>query len=100
MPSVECRKWLQCAFHMPARGTRVMVLLSCGRSSISPLGAEPATIRELANSAQIDNFGFPATLLLAPGGVIRGLWIGYVPGDETAVRQAIEKALAELKKQS
>ena len=28
-------------------------------------------------------------MLLGPDGAIRGLWIGYVPGDEKAVRQAI-----------
>jgi len=58
------------------------------------------TIIELTNSATIDNFGFPATVLLGPDGVIRGLWIGYVPGDEKAVRQATEKALRELAKKS
>jgi cytochrome c biogenesis protein CcmG/thiol:disulfide interchange protein DsbE len=58
------------------------------------------TIIDLVNAARIENFGFPATLLLDPGGVIRGLWIGYVPGDEDAVRQSVEKALAELKTKS
>jgi thiol-disulfide isomerase/thioredoxin len=58
------------------------------------------TLIEFAKSAAIENFGFPATVLLGPGGVIRGLWIGYVPGDEVAVRQAIEKAVAELQKGS
>ncbi len=56
------------------------------------------TIIELVKSAALDNFGFPATVLLGKGGVIRGLWIGYVPGDEVAVRRAVEKALAELEK--
>lgn len=54
------------------------------------------TMIELAKSLPQVDFAFPATLLLGPGGVIRGLWIGYVPGDEDAVRQAIEKALREL----
>jgi len=58
------------------------------------------TIIDLVKSTDLDNFGFPATLVLGPGGVIRGLWIGYVPGDEVAVRQAIEKGLAELQKKS
>jgi thiol-disulfide isomerase/thioredoxin len=58
------------------------------------------TIIELVKSAELDNFGFPATLVLGPGGVIRGIWIGYVPGDEDAVRQAIEKGLGELQKKS
>src|SRR4029078_6997181 len=58
------------------------------------------TIIDLAKSAEVENFGFPATVLLAPSGVIRGVWIGYVPGDEKAVRQAVEKGLVELQKGS
>ncbi len=58
------------------------------------------TIIGLTKSAQVDDFGFPATVLLGPGGVIRGLWIGYVPGDEDAVRQAVEKTLGGLQKKS
>jgi thiol-disulfide isomerase/thioredoxin len=49
----------------------------------------------LIQAAKIEEFGYPATVLLGQGGVIRGVWIGYVPGDETAVRQAIEKAVKE-----
>jgi thiol-disulfide isomerase/thioredoxin len=58
------------------------------------------TIIDLIKAAKIEEFGYPATVLLGPGGLIRGLWIGYVPGDEKAVRQAIEKALAEMQKKS
>ena len=58
------------------------------------------TMLALTKSAELGDFAFPATLLLGPGGVIRGLWIGYVPGDEVAVRSAIEKALVELQKKS
>jgi len=58
------------------------------------------TIIDFAKSAEVENFGFPATVLLAPSGVIRGVWIGYVPGDEKAVRQAVEKGLVELQKGS
>jgi thiol-disulfide isomerase/thioredoxin len=47
----------------------------------------------LIQAAKIESFGYPATVLLGKGGVIRGVWIGYVPGDETALRQAIEKSL-------
>jgi thiol-disulfide isomerase/thioredoxin len=61
---------------------------------------QAGTIIELVNSAKIENFGFPATVVLGPGGVIRGLWIGYVPGDENAVRHAVDKALTELQKRS
>jgi len=56
------------------------------------------TILDFSKAAGLDNFAFPATVLFGPGGVIRGLWIGYVPGDEDVVRQAVEKSLADLQK--
>jgi thiol-disulfide isomerase/thioredoxin len=58
------------------------------------------TTIDLITAAKIDQFGYPATVLLTPGGVVRGLWIGFVPNDEKALRQAIEKALAEMRKKS
>jgi len=59
---------------------------------------DAATIIALARDSKIENFGFPATVLLGQGGVIRALWIGYYPGDENDVRKAIEKALAKTSK--
>jgi thiol-disulfide isomerase/thioredoxin len=56
------------------------------------------TASALIRDAKIDQFGFPATVLLGPGGEIRALWIGYEPGDENAVRRAIEKALLDASK--
>lgn len=53
------------------------------------------TVISLARGAQLKDFGFPCTVLLGKGGVIRGLWIGYIPGDEDSVRVAIEKALGK-----
>jgi thiol-disulfide isomerase/thioredoxin len=47
----------------------------------------------LIKAAKEEHFGYPATLLLGKGGIIRALWIGYIPGDETAVRAAIERAI-------
>jgi len=47
----------------------------------------------LIKAAKEEYFGYPATLLLGKGGIIRGLWIGYIPGDETAVREAVERAI-------
>jgi hypothetical protein len=49
----------------------------------------------LVQAAKLEGFGYPATVVLGRDGAIRGLWIGYTPGDETAVRQAIEKSLAK-----
>src|SRR5262245_33778224 len=54
----------------------------------------------LIKAANEEHFGYPATALLGKGGVIRGLWIGYVPGDETAVREAIEKAISADREKS
>lgn len=58
------------------------------------------TTMALAVAAREEQFGYPATALLGPEGEIRGLWIGYQPGDEKAVRQAIEKTLANKQKSS
>jgi cytochrome c biogenesis protein CcmG, thiol:disulfide interchange protein DsbE len=55
--------------------------------------AQAQTMRGLAAVAKLDNFGMPTTVLIGRDGTIRGLWVGYVPGDETAVRRAIENAL-------
>src|SRR4051812_11518739 len=44
-------KWLQCAGYTPARGTKVMLLVSWPRSSISPPGAAPAVIVAAAKKA-------------------------------------------------
>jgi hypothetical protein len=32
-------------------------------------------------------------VLIGRDGAIRGLWVGYIPGDETAIRRAIDTAL-------
>jgi thiol-disulfide isomerase/thioredoxin len=56
------------------------------------------TASALIRDAKIKEFGFPATVLLSPGGVIRGLWIGYEPGDENVVRRAVEKELLKQAK--
>jgi len=56
------------------------------------------TATALMESAQLGSFAFPTTLVIGPGGVIRALWVGYVPGDEKAVRRAIEKALLDAGK--
>jgi cytochrome c biogenesis protein CcmG, thiol:disulfide interchange protein DsbE len=53
------------------------------------------TTVELVQAAKIAGFGYPATVVVGKDGTIRALWIGYTPGDEKAVRQAIEKSLAE-----
>jgi thiol-disulfide isomerase/thioredoxin len=58
------------------------------------------TIRHIAEATKLEEFGFPATMLIDPDGVIRAMWIGYIPGDEKAVREAVEKSLAKVSKNS
>ena len=58
------------------------------------------TTMALIEAAREEQFGYPATALVGKGGAILGLWIGYVPGDEKAVRQAVEKALLNKQKSS
>ncbi|HZN36516.1 MAG TPA: TlpA disulfide reductase family protein [Pirellulaceae bacterium] len=47
----------------------------------------------LAAAASLDGFAYPTTVVIDRQGVIRGLWVGYAPGDERRVRAAIESAL-------
>src|SRR5262249_16153316 len=56
---------------------------------------EAQTTIGLAKEGKLDGFAYPATLLLDRTGSIRGLWIVYVPGDERAVRAAIESVLSD-----
>jgi thiol-disulfide isomerase/thioredoxin len=49
----------------------------------------------LVEAAKLEAFGYPTTVLLGSGGVIRGVWSGYHAGDEIKIREAIEKALRE-----
>ena len=56
---------------------------------------EAATTIALIKEKKIEQFGYPTTVLLGPGGVIRAVWQGYNENDPTSIRQAIEKALAE-----
>src|SRR5262245_32829091 len=49
----------------------------------------------LARAADLEGFAYPTTVVIARHGLIRGLWIGYAPGDERRVRAAIEAALRD-----
>jgi thiol-disulfide isomerase/thioredoxin len=51
------------------------------------------TIATLANDAKLTGFGFPTTVAIDRAVVIRGVWVGYRPGDERGMRQAIERLL-------
>jgi cytochrome c biogenesis protein CcmG, thiol:disulfide interchange protein DsbE len=47
----------------------------------------------LIQAARIEEFGYPATLLVDDKRVVRGLWLGYRAGDERQVRQAVQALL-------
>lgn len=49
----------------------------------------------LVQSAKLDSFGFPTTVLLDRQGIIRGIWIGYQPGDEVGMEAEVRKVLRE-----
>lgn len=40
------------------------------------------------------SFSYPTTLVLDKTGVIRGVWVGYTPGEERDVESLVEKLLA------
>ncbi len=54
-----------------------------------------STRRAIVESAQLQNqsVGYPLNVLLDRHGVIRGLWIGYVPGVEMEIAAAVEREL-------
>lgn len=51
------------------------------------------TKQKLVFAAGLEGFAFPTTVLIGRDGTIRGLWIGYAPGDERHVRDSIEAEL-------
>ena len=51
------------------------------------------TQQRLQLVAKIEGFGLPTTVLIGKSGEIRGLWVGYILGDDSRQRDAIEAAL-------
>jgi len=51
------------------------------------------TTRALIHTAKLENFGYPTTVLLDRQGTIRGIWMGFTPGDERQIERAVELAL-------
>ncbi len=49
----------------------------------------------LMSMVEMDGFGYPTTVLLDGSGIIRAVWIGYIPGSEREMEQVISKLLAE-----
>jgi thiol-disulfide isomerase/thioredoxin len=55
--------------------------------------ANDQTRRALADAVKLEAFGYPTTLVIDRSGVIRGLWEGYLSGDERRLESTIEAAL-------
>lgn len=43
--------------------------------------------------ANLPGFAWPTSLVLDEAGVIRGMWVGYVPGDEREIHRLLERLL-------
>jgi hypothetical protein len=55
-----------------------------------PLAAEQKRLVELSGRS---DSGVPLTVVLDKQGMIRGFWLGYLPGDELSMREVIDEAL-------
>jgi thiol-disulfide isomerase/thioredoxin len=51
------------------------------------------SLEALARDAQLPNIGFPITVVLDRNAIIRGLWIGYLPGEEAALEALVKQLL-------
>ncbi len=51
------------------------------------------SLAALAREAKLPNVGFPMTAVLDRQGVLRGLWIGFLPGDAEAMEDLVAKLL-------
>ena len=49
--------------------------------------------QHLTDTAKLDGFVFPTSLVVDRHGVIRGVWAGYMPGDERDIHRLIETLL-------
>ncbi|HEY2826885.1 MAG TPA: TlpA disulfide reductase family protein [Pirellulales bacterium] len=67
------------------------------RGAAFPTYVDPdgANRQVLASQTDMMGFGYPTTVLLDRGGVIRALWVGYQPGFERQMEQLVSQLLAE-----
>lgn len=49
----------------------------------------------LVQDVGITKFGYPTSLVIDRGGKVRGVWVGYSAGDETAISELISQLLRE-----
>jgi thiol-disulfide isomerase/thioredoxin len=54
-----------------------------------------AHIMQAAGLGSVNHFAYPTTVILGRDGKIRGLWQGYADGDELAMLEVVQAALAE-----
>jgi thiol-disulfide isomerase/thioredoxin len=61
-----------------------------------PTYADPEAVTRMAVLEILGGttFSYPTTLVLDKSGVIRGVWIGYMPGEERDIEALVEKLLA------
>jgi cytochrome c biogenesis protein CcmG, thiol:disulfide interchange protein DsbE len=55
--------------------------------------------RQLVETAELGSFSYPTTVILDGSGTIRGLWQGYIPGDELAMHRLMKKLAGEIGKE-
>lgn len=62
-----------------------------------PIYADPQAQTRLALQELIgaSSFSYPTTVVLDREGIIRGMWVGYRPGDERDVEALVEKVLGK-----
>ena len=54
----------------------------------------------LMSLVDMDGFGYPTTVLLDRSGIIRAVWVGYIPGSEREMETVVSKLLAEMSSES
>ncbi|MEX2027121.1 MAG: TlpA disulfide reductase family protein, partial [Pirellulaceae bacterium] len=53
--------------------------------------------RQLLETAGLDAFSYPTTVIFDGRGTIRGLWQGYIAGDELAMHRLMKELVEEVK---
>ena len=51
------------------------------------------SLSALVREAQLPSVGFPITAVLDRKGMLRGLWLGFLPDDAPAMEQLVEELL-------
>ncbi|HVX15817.1 MAG TPA: TlpA disulfide reductase family protein [Pirellulales bacterium] len=78
---------------LPELQSETAALLAARHIDLSVYADLDLRTRKAVNDA-VGFRGYPTTLVLDAGGVIRGVWTGYAPGDEQAVAELVEQLLS------